>query len=123
MNEQTITIARMMAQMISNDTISLEGQALNLDEFENAIQENNDQRVIELLREFSEYKATLIRQKNNNESTWAISFGLSFSIGFTIQGTLDPFIEIGVVSFALLLILSGVLLDLKMKRKERSFNF
>lgn len=60
---------------------------------------------------------------NNYYKTWASSFGLSFAIGFTIQKNIDYKIKIGVIFVALILIGIGIIVDLKIKKQERSFNF
>ncbi len=60
---------------------------------------------------------------NNYYTTWAVSFGLSFAVGFSVQSNIDNNIKIGVISAALLLIGIGIILDLRMKRQERSFHF
>ncbi len=60
---------------------------------------------------------------NNYYTTWAVSFGLSFAVGFSVQSNIDNNIKIGVISAALLLIGIGIILDLRMKRQERSFYF
>ncbi len=60
---------------------------------------------------------------NNYYTTWASSFAVSFAIGFAVQSKIDMNIKIGVISVALLIIGIGVIMDLRMKRQERSFNF
>ncbi len=59
----------------------------------------------------------------NFYTTWAASFGISFAIGFSVQSNLDIDIKIGFISAALLLIGIASLLDLRIKRQNRSFNF
>lgn len=84
---------------------------------------NNDAFKHKLV-EFKKFLKTRLRLVPKNVyTTWAVSFGLSFAIGFSIQGSIDVYIKIGIISFALLLVLAGVLMDLKMKRQERSFSF
>jgi hypothetical protein len=60
---------------------------------------------------------------NNYYTTWASSFAIAFAIGFAVQSKIDVNIKIGVISAALLIIGIGVIMDLKMKRQERSFSF
>jgi transcriptional regulator with XRE-family HTH domain len=60
---------------------------------------------------------------NNYYTTWASSFAISFAIGFAVQSKIDMNIKIGVISVALLIIGIGIIMDLKMKRQERSFSF
>jgi transcriptional regulator with XRE-family HTH domain len=60
---------------------------------------------------------------NNYYTTWAASFGISFAVGFSVQRNIDYSIKIGVISAALLIIGIGVIMDMRMKRQERSFNF
>ena len=76
------------------------------------------------LVEFKKFLKTRLRLVPNNLYTiWAVSFGFSFAIGFSIPEGIDLYLKIGVSSLAILLILTGVLMDLKMKRQERSFSF
>jgi transcriptional regulator with XRE-family HTH domain len=60
---------------------------------------------------------------NNYYTTWASSFAVSFAIGFAVQSKIDMNIKIGVISAALLIIGIGIIMDLRMKRQERSFSF
>jgi transcriptional regulator with XRE-family HTH domain len=60
---------------------------------------------------------------NNYYTTWASSFAVSFAIGFAVQSKIDMNIKIGVISVALLIIGIGIIMDLRMKRQERSFSF
>ena len=60
---------------------------------------------------------------NNYYTTWASSFAISFAIGFAVQSKIDMNIKIGVISTALVIIGIGIIMDLKMKRQERSFSF
>ena len=59
----------------------------------------------------------------NFYTTWIASFGISFATAFTVQSNIDISIRIGVISVALLLIGIGVIMDLRIRRQERSFNF
>lgn len=75
------------------------------------------------LIEFKKFlKARLRLVPTNFYTTWAFSFGFSFAVGFSFQGT-DPSQIIGVISCAALIVLSGMLMDLRMRRQERSFSF
>ncbi|MCM8568542.1 helix-turn-helix transcriptional regulator [Gramella jeungdoensis] len=56
-------------------------------------------------------------------TTWAASFGIAFAIGFALQSNLDTMIEIGVLSIVLLMIGVGIIMDLRIKKQERSFRF
>ena len=60
---------------------------------------------------------------SNYYTTWAASFGLSFAVGFSVQRNIDYNIKIGVISVALLIIGIGIIMDMRMKRQERSFSF
>lgn len=60
---------------------------------------------------------------SNYYTTWAVSFAASFAIGFAIQNNIDYSIKIGVISAALIIIGIGKIMDLRMKKKERSLNF
>jgi len=60
---------------------------------------------------------------NNYYTTWASSFAISFAIGFAVQSKIDMNIKIGVISTALVIIGIGIIMDLKIKRQERSFSF
>tara|TARA_R110001599_G_C12059229_1_gene642989 strand:- start:63 stop:728 length:666 start_codon:yes stop_codon:yes gene_type:complete len=76
------------------------------------------------LAKFKKYlKNKLHFVPNNYYTTWAASFGLSFAIGFTVQNNIEYSIKIGVVSAALVFIGIGIIMDMRMKRQERSFNF
>ncbi|MCH2194355.1 helix-turn-helix domain-containing protein [Kordia sp.] len=59
----------------------------------------------------------------NFYTTWIASFAISFAIAFAVQKNIDLYIKIGIISAAILLIGIGILIDLKMKRQKRSFNF
>jgi transcriptional regulator with XRE-family HTH domain len=60
---------------------------------------------------------------NNYYTTWASSFAVSFAIGFAVQSKIEMNIKIVVISAALLIIGIGIIMDLRMKRQERSFSF
>jgi transcriptional regulator with XRE-family HTH domain len=60
---------------------------------------------------------------NNYYTTWASSFAISFAIGFAVQSKIDMNIKIGVISVAILIIGIGVIMDLRMKKQERTFSF
>ena len=60
---------------------------------------------------------------NNYYTTWASCFAISFAIGFAVQSKIDMNIKIGVISTALVIIGIGIIMDLKIKRQERSFSF
>ncbi|MFT4802134.1 MAG: hypothetical protein ACI93N_001910 [Flavobacteriaceae bacterium] len=48
---------------------------------------------------------------------------MSFAIGFAVQSKIDINIKIGVFSVALVIIGIAIIIDLRMKRQERSFSF
>ena len=76
------------------------------------------------LNEFKKYlKGKLRLVPKNYYTTWASCFALSFAIGFNVQQNIDFSIKIGVVSAALILIGIGVIIDVRIKRQERSFSF
>jgi transcriptional regulator with XRE-family HTH domain len=76
------------------------------------------------LVKFRKYLKNKLRfAPNNYYTTWASSFAISFAIGFAVQSKIDMNIKIGVISVALLIIGIGIIMDLKMKRQERSFSF
>lgn len=76
------------------------------------------------LAKFKKYlKNKLHFVPNNYYTTWAVSFGLSFAVGFTVQRNIDYSIKIGVISVAFLIIIIGIIMDMRMKREDRSFNF
>ena len=60
---------------------------------------------------------------DNYYTTWASSFAVSFAIGIAVQSKIDMNIEIGLISTALLIIGIGIIMDLRIKRQERSFSF
>ena len=60
---------------------------------------------------------------DNYYTTWASSFAVSFAIGIAVQSKIDMNIEIGLISTALLRIGIGIIMDLRIKRQERSFSF
>lgn len=76
------------------------------------------------LAKFKKYLKNKMRfVPNNYYTTWAVSFGLSFAVGFSVQRNIDYSIKIGVISVALLIIGIGIIMDMRMKREDRSFNF
>ena len=76
------------------------------------------------LTKFKKYlKNKLHFVPNNYYTTWTASFGLSFAVGFAVQNNLDNSIKIGVVSVALVIIGIGIIMDIRMKRQERTFSF
>ena len=61
---------------------------------------------------------------NNYYATLAVNSSLPFTVGFFIQrNRLDHYIIIGVICTALALIWIGTIIDLRMKRRGRSFPF
>lgn len=52
-----------------------------------------------------------------------LSFGIAFAIGFGIQSNIDSSVKIGIFSLILLVIGFGIMMDLKIKKQERSFSF
>ncbi|MEP0264283.1 helix-turn-helix transcriptional regulator [Dokdonia sp.] len=76
------------------------------------------------LAKFKKYLKNKLRfVPNNYYTTWAVNFAVPFAIGFVVQGKIDYSIKIGVIIAALVLITIGIILDLKMKRQERSLSF
>tara|TARA_R110001632_G_scaffold92043_9_gene196942 strand:+ start:3324 stop:3989 length:666 start_codon:yes stop_codon:yes gene_type:complete len=76
------------------------------------------------LAKFKKYLKNKMRfVPNNYYTTWAVSFGLSFAVGFSVQRNIDYSIKIGVISVALLIIGIGIIMDMRMKREDRSFSF
>ncbi len=59
----------------------------------------------------------------NYYTTWTASFGIAFATAFAVQNNIDINSKITVISVVLLLIGIGLLLDLRIKRQDRSFNF
>ncbi len=78
------------------------------------------QKFIELKKYL---KSNLRLMPNNYYATWAISFGLSFSISFVVQNNIDYSIKIGVASIALLIIGIATIMDMRVKKEGRSFSF
>lgn len=60
---------------------------------------------------------------NNYYKTLGISFAIPFSIGFGIADGITVINKIIVIVFALSLIVIGMIMDLRIKRQERSFKF
>ncbi len=60
---------------------------------------------------------------NNYYTFRTVSFAFSFAIAFSVQNKIDLNIKIGVISAALLIIGIGMLIDLRIKRQNRSFPF
>jgi transcriptional regulator with XRE-family HTH domain len=76
------------------------------------------------LVKFKKYLKNKLRfVPNNYYTTWASSFAISFAIGFAVQSKIDINIKIGVFSVALVIIGIAIIIDLRMKRQERSFSF
>ncbi|MEL7001775.1 MAG: helix-turn-helix transcriptional regulator [Bacteroidota bacterium] len=59
----------------------------------------------------------------NFYTTWIASFVISFTVAFIVQKNIDYSIKIGVTSIALILIGIGMVMDLRIRRQNRSFNF
>lgn len=59
----------------------------------------------------------------NYYTTLALSFGVSFTVSFSIQKNIDLTIKIGVISAVILVIAIAVMIDSRIKRQNRSFNF
>lgn len=60
---------------------------------------------------------------NNYYTTWTASLGIAFTIGFSLQENIDYSIKIGVISAALVFIVIAIIMDLRIKKQDRSFNF
>ena len=76
------------------------------------------------LTKFKRYLKIKLRfVPNKYYSTWTTSFGLSFAIGLAVQNNIENNIKIGVVSVALVIIAFGILMDVRMKKQERTFSF
>lgn len=76
------------------------------------------------LVKFKKYlKGKLRFVPNNYYTTIGISFSVPFSIGFGIQDGISITNKILVISAILSLIVIGIILDLRIKRQNRSFNF
>ena len=76
------------------------------------------------LSKFKKYLKNKLRfVPNNYYTTWAASFSLSFAVGFAIQSSVDNSIKIGVFSIALVIIGIGIIMDLRMKRQQRTLSF
>jgi transcriptional regulator with XRE-family HTH domain len=76
------------------------------------------------LKEFKKYLKTKLRfVPINYYTTWAVSFALSFAIGFSVQRNVDYNTKVAVILGALVLIGIGIVMDVRMKRQERSFRF
>jgi len=56
-------------------------------------------------------------------TTWTASLGVAFTIGFTLQENIDYSIKIGVISATLVFIAVAIIMDLRIKKQDRSFNF
>ena len=59
----------------------------------------------------------------NYYTTLALSFGVSFTVSFSIQKNIDLTIKIGVISAVILVIAIAIMIDSRIKRQNRSFNF
>ena len=76
------------------------------------------------LNQFKKYlKSNLRFVPNNFYATWIASFAISFATAFAVQSNIAFGIKISVVLAALLCIGIGILLDLRIKRQNRSLNF
>ena len=76
------------------------------------------------LVKFKKYLKNKLRfVPNNYYTTWAVSFGLSFAVGFSVQSNIDNNIKIGVISVASVIIGIGIIMDMRIKRQERTFSF
>jgi transcriptional regulator with XRE-family HTH domain len=73
------------------------------------------------LAKFRKYLKNKLRFVPNNYYTfWAFSFGLSFAVSLAVQSKIDYRIIVGVISAALVLIVIGIIMDLRIKKQERS---
>ncbi|MEQ6124982.1 helix-turn-helix transcriptional regulator [Pseudotenacibaculum sp. MALMAid0570] len=59
----------------------------------------------------------------NYYSTLTAGFGISFATAFAVQKHIDTSIKIGVISAAIVIIAIGMIIDSRIKRQNRSFNF
>ena len=76
------------------------------------------------LGKFKKYLKNKLRfVPNNYYTTWTSSFAVSFAIAFAVQSKIDMNIKIGVISVAILIIGVGIIMDMRMKRQERTFSF
>jgi transcriptional regulator with XRE-family HTH domain len=76
------------------------------------------------LAQFKKHLKTKLKLvPENYYTTMSVSFAISFAIAFAIQSNIEPNIKIGVTIASLTLMLLGILMDSRIKRQERSFNF
>ena len=59
----------------------------------------------------------------NYHTSWAVIFGVSFTVSFSIQENLSQPLKIGVIAGALLLIGIGIIMDMRMRRQQRALHF
>jgi transcriptional regulator with XRE-family HTH domain len=60
---------------------------------------------------------------SNYYTTWAAAFGISFALGFTVQDKIDNSLKIGIIAAAIVLIGIGIIIDLRIKKRDRSLRF
>lgn len=78
----------------------------------------------EKLGKFKKYLKNKLRfVPNNHYTTLGISFAIPFAIGFGIADGISMTIKIVVISAVLLVIGIGIIMDIRVKRQERSFSF
>jgi transcriptional regulator with XRE-family HTH domain len=74
------------------------------------------------LSKFKKYLKNKLRLvPNNYYTTWVSSFGFSFIIGFMVQQKVDGQTKMIAVAAGLVLIAIGVLVDLRIKKQERTY--
>ncbi|SOE20289.1 Helix-turn-helix [Spirosomataceae bacterium TFI 002] len=95
-------------------------QYLELEKIPSFSNEMFKQKLVKFIKYL---KSNLRFVPNNFYTTWAVSFGLSFAVGLSLQSNVDNNIKIGVVSVALIIIGIGIIMDKRMKRQERTFSF
>lgn len=95
-------------------------QYLELDKIPSISNEMYKQKLTQF-KKFLKNKLRFVPK--NHYTILTASFGIAFAVAFAVQSTLNISVKIGVFSIALLLIVIGIILDMRIKKQERSFTF
>lgn len=84
----------------------------------------NNELYKQKLKKFRTFLSTKLRFVPTNYYVYlAIVFAIPFAVAFTMQPKIDVGIKIGVITLVLLIMVLAVLLDLRIKKQNRSLRF
>jgi len=83
----------------------------------------NNELFKKKLIQFKKYLKNKLRfLPSNYYRFWVLNFGVSFAIGFSLNGNIDNSLRIGVISTVVVLIGIAIIMDLRTKKQNRSLN-